>query len=140
MPNVFISTDRSYIEANRSAIEELIAEARPTLEWEAAWTLAQRQHVVLCWCAADATGTTWLSDRMEGEQESAFRRGYQHGYSQAMDDLKPGSRAPLWQAIARWFDDVLTPWRYGKAQSMGPVPSFGASRRSPPPPAPAAHA
>jgi hypothetical protein len=50
---------------------------------------------------------------IEGE-EMAFRRGYQHGYSQAMDDLlKAGyQRNKAWYDVAQFFDKELHHWRY----------------------------
>lgn len=46
------------------------------------------------------------------EMESAYRRGYWHGYSAAMDSLRNGCAEDTWQDVAGFFDDYLTPWRY----------------------------
>lgn len=55
---------------------------------------------------------------MNRDVEAAYRRGYIHGYSNAMDvagriaDKPPSPQAKAWWS--RWtdfFNDILTPWR-----------------------------
>lgn len=48
--------------------------------------------------------------------EERYRRGYWHGYSQAMDDLERASgrkrHSKAWLRLARFFDGALSRWRY----------------------------
>lgn len=54
--------------------------------------------------------------------ESNYRRGYSHGYAEAMDDMlglmKGGAKAKFprareaWNLLARFYDTVLTRWIY----------------------------
>jgi len=49
------------------------------------------------------------------QQEIDFRRGYSHGFSEAMDVLRGVCDEASWMKLARFFDDQLTPWRYSDA-------------------------
>jgi len=46
--------------------------------------------------------------------EMSFRRGYLHGYSQAMDDMLQSSRKTVtaWEKVCNFFDGQLTAWRF----------------------------
>tara|TARA_R100000656_G_scaffold96182_1_gene69832 strand:- start:369 stop:614 length:246 start_codon:yes stop_codon:yes gene_type:complete len=44
------------------------------------------------------------------ESESAYRRGYLHGYDSAIDDIAETSV----EKVIKFFDRKLTQWRYGK--------------------------
>ena len=46
--------------------------------------------------------------------ERSYRRGYVQGFSQGMDDVKVSQGNPLWMKVAKFFDDKLMKWRYGK--------------------------
>lgn len=43
-------------------------------------------------------------------EESAYRRGYRHGYSQAIDDSPQGAMNHLFN----FFNNTLMPWSYFK--------------------------
>lgn len=60
--------------------------------------------------------------RATTNHETAYRRGYIHGYSKAMDDLESGCAKSLWDKVCTFFDDVLTPWRYHKDQKSMLLP------------------
>ena len=50
------------------------------------------------------------------DTEEAYRRGYWHGYSQALDDVRehgPASvgKSAWWQRLAKFFDGPLCRWR-----------------------------
>ena len=40
--------------------------------------------------------------------DSAYRRGYMHGYNTGIDDTKAGKK------VIKFFNNQLTKWRYGK--------------------------
>jgi hypothetical protein len=45
--------------------------------------------------------------------DNNYRRGYHHGYSQALDDQKWG------KSVIKFFNTKLTQWRYGKKPYKG---------------------
>ena len=126
-------TITSYLKAHRPEVAELVAQALPTVEHEAALELARRRKELVAVSFAEMDeARTWLDVRHARSDEAAFRRGYEHGFSQAMDNLRSACRPAAWQALAQWFDTVLTPWRYGRPVPMDPPPSYGTTRRAPP--------
>lgn len=64
--------------------------------------------------------------------EDSFRRGYWYGYSQAMDDYRQmGKRgflrhSEIWNVLAKFYDDILTKWRYGNLSEQDEPPRFKA--------------
>jgi hypothetical protein len=44
------------------------------------------------------------------ESESAYRRGYLHGYDSAIDDIKETGI----EKVIKFFDRRLTQWRFGQ--------------------------
>jgi hypothetical protein len=69
----------------------------------------------------DRLVTQLMSDVEEGGEaaqanELSYRRGYTHGYSQAMDDLQAGTFPPLWKKVCAFFDGALAKWRYAKGK------------------------
>lgn len=62
--------------------------------------------------------------------ESGYRRGYCHGYSQAMDDMRELMRrrgysrsTEAWNILARFYDRVLSPWRRNRREGSCCPPS-----------------
>jgi hypothetical protein len=45
------------------------------------------------------------------EAETTYRRGYQQGYAQAMDDIRKSVKPTLWNDWATWFDKNMWNWR-----------------------------
>ena len=120
-----MQTERDYIDANRDAIDALIREAIPTIQIAAAHELAARNQAIVClFFDLDAQRSTWLAERERMDAERDYRRGYEHGYSQAMDDLRATCRPAAWMACAQFFDDVLTAWRYARPKFLEPPPKF----------------
>ena len=123
---------RDFIAANRADLDRLIADAMPTVEREAASHLAGQRKEVLCISGAEFVSGewSWLDLRRMTATERDYRRGYLHGYSQAMDDLRAANQAHrsfarAWQSVARFFDGALARWRYDRAcKYMTPPPYF----------------
>ena len=84
----------------------------------------------------DSSGIRSHSDRLRticmtevserpSEAELDYRRGYAHGYAQAMDDLRPRCSKWLWDRVCEFFDGALARW----SRQRGPLsfvlpPSF----------------
>jgi hypothetical protein len=56
------------------------------------------------------------------ESEDSYRRGYVHGYSKAMDDLRGGCDASLWKTVAVFFDTALARWRHNRGKDFMHLP------------------
>lgn len=67
--------------------------------------------------------------------EQAYRRGYLHGYSEGMDDVRQAaqsrrlSAARAWGWLAGFFDGPLTRWRYADHQGRLDLPPTFDPRR-----------
>ena len=49
-----------------------------------------------------------FGDDNDSFMDSAYRRGYMHGYDTGIDDTKAGKK------VIKFFNNQLTKWRYGK--------------------------
>jgi hypothetical protein len=56
--------------------------------------------------------------------ETAYRRGYWHGYSKALDNMiqAGAKRSAAWSRVARFFDGPLKRWRYARNPERFEVP------------------
>lgn len=52
---------------------------------------------------------------MDQKTESAYRRGYSHGYAFAIDDVKSGSTL---KKMLSHFDKKIMTWRYRKTETV----------------------
>lgn len=128
---------REFIEENAAEIARLVEEARPTVEREAAHYLAGQKERLLCISAAEFIGPMfegWLAKTRSAAGELDYRRGYLHGYSQAMDDLQAAVKvyrafARAWQCVAQFFDGDLWRWRYERSASNRSQPPAYRPRR-----------
>lgn len=62
--------------------------------------------------------------------EESYRRGYWHGYSQALDDIAalspPTGKGKAWTRLARFYDTALMRWRHAPhAGNVVRPPSYG---------------
>jgi hypothetical protein len=97
---------------------ELVAEWLPWLEAEAREQAMKKGRG---YAVVDLEAPT-APVHILADSEHSYRRGYWHGYSQAMDALEACSRKPAWQDVARFFDDHLTPWvRYTPSMEIPPI-------------------
>ena len=57
---------------------------------------------------------------------SQYRRGYRHGYGEAMDDLVQagGKRSRAWDRLADFLDGPLYDWSKRRTASMDMPPRF----------------
>lgn len=126
--------------AQTEQIDAVVAEAMPWIRWQAAEELSRRSGRLVFYSMGDyenlAGRETWLARRHRASGEEDYRRGYWHGYSQAMDDIEAefkkrrGFKA-AWQALAEFFDGALTHWRYrDRPGSLVPPPSATTARRA----------
>lgn len=109
---------------------QLFDEWRPWLEWQA-------RHRAQCGPlrVVDFESLPDAPPFVTSAAEERYRRGYWHGYSQAMDDLrvaysKSGTHTArwwaAWQRVARFFDAALTRWRHESHKgNPTPPPHFG---------------
>jgi hypothetical protein len=100
-----------FIAANRAEIDALIAEAMPALTEMAAKELAGCKGELMLWPVDLLTPLSWFDEQTFRDGESDYRRGYYHGFSAAMDDLRPACKPSTWAALAEFFDDALRRWR-----------------------------
>ena len=116
-----------YAKAHQEEIASLVNQALPTVAWEAAHELARRNGVTVAYSLADSmpAGDTWLGQEGDREAEMAYRRGYYHGYSAAMDALQPACKASAWTKLAHFFDGALYRWRHGEPPGFVPPPGPG---------------
>jgi hypothetical protein len=63
------------------------------------------------------------------QEEVSFRRGYCHGLSAAIDALQAACDDDACVALARFFDDSLTPWRYAQASWEPEFPPHAPAQR-----------
>jgi hypothetical protein len=68
----------------------------------------------------------WMDERIAPSptcaysSEDNYRRGYHHGYSQAMDDWRALTKrgyirsSEIWNILGRFFDRALLAWRYAR--------------------------
>lgn len=79
-----------------------------------------------------------LTERERQIGEESYRRGYWHGYSQAMDDVPARlHRSAWWGRMAHFFDRPLMTWRYARHEGrMVLPPSFSAYTANPDAPPP----
>ena len=103
---------RNFIDTNRADIDAVIAEAQATIDDLAAHELARRRGDLILICGVDLCRRNWMEDGFHASGEADYRRGYHHGYSQAMDDLRADCKRSAWQTLAEWFDATLTRWRF----------------------------
>lgn len=62
--------------------------------------------------------------------ESAYRRGYLHGFSQAVDDMMDADTP---DEVIEFFNDKLMPWRHAQAGSeMTDPPRWHKPAKAPP--------
>ena len=55
--------------------------------------------------------------------EDSYRRGYWHGYGQALDDIAASTkRGTAWGRLATFYDTVLMRWRYAPHAGQGVRP------------------
>lgn len=52
------------------------------------------------------------------ESDNGYRRGYMHGYSQAMDDMEKHG----WKECAEFFNEEVSRWRYIPEESTWEPP------------------
>jgi hypothetical protein len=55
--------------------------------------------------------------------EAAYRRGYTHGYSNALDhalEMKCNQNSKWWQSLAKFFDKEVMGWRYDTKKFIPP--------------------
>ena len=96
---------------------ELFEAWRPWLEWRA--TVESTPNYSCDWSAIKSAPSFVRHD-----EEEAFRRGYWHGYSQALDDIEAaGGLTAAWSRVAKFFDGALSRWRYHGGQVDVP-PTF----------------
>lgn len=72
-----------------------------------------------------------MTPLLDGGDDSDFRRGYTHGYAQAMKDMRATMErggymrpAEAWNILARFYDRLLSPWRADREYRHQPPPSF----------------
>ncbi len=70
--------------------------------------------------------------------EEAYRRGYWHGYDEALHDIhRAGLKktySGAWDKVSTFFWGPLTDWYHGDTSLMVPPPAYEAEREGGPPP------
>lgn len=111
---------------------DLFERWRPWLEWQARYRSVDGVRVV---DAAELLARPDAPSFVDERAEERYRRGYWHGYSQAIDDLHnacerhAGKWPKAWSSVAAFLIEALTRWayeRHGGAVTM--PPRFGVKK------------
>ncbi|UHD18572.1 hypothetical protein [Thiocapsa bogorovii] len=118
------------IPAEQARAADLFEQWRPRLEYEArnqAKEEARRISFVLVGDLLKAPEPpSFVGRRVEG----AYRRGYWHGFGEALDNLLQAGakRSAAWVRVARFCDGPLKRWRYASKPRDSEIPPSFDSR------------
>lgn len=117
----------SLSDQEKTRTEELVAHWLPWLRHEAAIQARQesggfvllnvRELIDAYECSPPVVGT---------DHETQYRRGYRHGYGEAMDDLvrAGGKHSRAWDRLAEFADGPLYAWSAQRTASLDMPPTF----------------
>lgn len=114
-------------ETERARVEELVAHWMPWLRQEAAVQARHESGGIAALSLAEMMDAEACSPPSIGiDHERQYRRGYRHGYGQAMDDLlhAGGKRSRAWDRLAVFHDSLLYAWTIARTADMDPPPPF----------------
>jgi hypothetical protein len=103
---------------------ELFEQWRPWLEHEARMQAKTEARRICLITADELLRSPSPPAFVSSETESAYRRGYWHGFSEALDNLlhAGAKRSAAWVRVARFFDGPLSRWRHAHNPKMSQMP------------------
>lgn len=112
--------------SEQAKADELFEQWKPWLEYMALLKAMQSSRPILVFSMEDIITSPDKPDFVSCDEERSYRRGYIHGFSEAMDNLVPSNhkRSALWLKLAKFFDEALMSWRYSKDYSFQFPPKF----------------
>lgn len=110
--------------AEQARAAELVAQWLPWLEYEARNQAKKEARTISFVLVGDLLKAPEPPSFVGRRIETAYRRGYEHGFGEALDNLiqAGGKRSAAWVRVARFCDGPLRQWRYASKPKDPEVP------------------